>query len=243
MTELIDIIQTDLERTTPNPQPATVTPCPVRALLFDAGDLLYYRAERSRFFLELLAELGIDPEDNHSTERYSLRQQAYRGEIDQESYQKAVLRLYGITQPEQVARGLEILKKDENNVQFFEGVAETLIALKAKGYLLGIVTDTANPLHAKLSWFECGGFGHVWDAIASSLDVGVRKPDPKIYCAALGQLGVPVEQAVFVGHKTSELAGARVLGMKTIAFNYDEDATADYYVEKFADILKVPLIL
>ena len=134
------------------------------------------------------------------------------------------------------------MKKDENNVQFFEGVKETLLALKEAGYLLGIVTDTANPLHAKLTWFERGGFGHVWDAITSSLDVGVRKPDPKIYCAALKQLGVTVEQTVFLGHKKSELDGARNVGIRTIAFNYDDDALADYYVKNFADILKVPLL-
>ena len=242
MTELLDILQTERKRITPDLQFADGSPCPIRALLFDAGDLLYYRPERGKFFIEFLEELGLDSEENYAHERYLLRQQAYRGEIEQEEYQKEILSLYGITQPKQIARGLRAMKKDENNVQFFEGVKETLIALKEIGYLMGIVTDTANPLHAKLSWFERGGFGHVWDAITSSLDVGVRKPDSKIYCAALEQLGVSVEQTVFLGHKTSELEGARAVGLKTIAFNYDEDAPADYYVENFADILMVPLL-
>lgn len=242
MTELIGIIQADSERFTPDPQPADSIPCQVRALLFDAGDLLYYRAERGKFFTEFLEELGLNPDRHHAAERFLLRQQAYRGEIEQEEYQREILNLYGITQPEQIARGLKALKKDENNVQFFEGVRDTLIALKDKGYLLGIVTDTANPLHAKLNWFERGGFGHVWDSVTSSLDVGVRKPDPKIYRAALEQLGMSVNQTIFLGHKTSELQGARAIGMRTIAFNYDKDAPADYYVEKFADILKVPLL-
>lgn len=215
----------------------------VQALLFDAGDILYYRPERGKFFTEILHSLGIDPEQNHENERYVLRQQAYRGEIEQEEYQKEILGLYGIVQPEQVASGLDAMKKDENNVQFFEGVRETLLELKSKGYLLGIVTDTANPLHAKLAWFEAGGFGHIWDAITSSLDVGVRKPNPKIYQAALGQLGVPAGNAVFLGHKASELAGAKAIGLRTIAFNYDDDAHADFYVEQFADILKVPLLV
>ena len=242
MTELLDILQAKYKRFTPDPQPAEVTPCMIRALLFDAGDLLYYRAERGKFFTEFLEGLEIDPEEKYASERYLLRQQAYRGEIDQEEYQKRILNLYGIADPEQIACGLAAMKKDENNVQFFEGVRESLIALKEKGYLLGIVTDTANPLHAKLNWFERGGFGHVWDAITSSLDIGVRKPDPKIYYAALEQLGVTVEQTVFLGHKKLELEGARAVGMRTIAFNYDEDATADYYIEKFVDILKVPLL-
>lgn len=242
MTELIDILQTELKRFPPDPGPAAGSPGLIRALLFDAGDLLYYRAERGRYFAEFLEALGLDPDNGLSAERYALRQRAYRGEIEQETYQREVLRMHGITNPDELARGLAALKEDENNVQFFEGVAQTLIALKDQGYLLGIVTDTANPLHAKLNWFERGGFGHVWDAIASSLDVGVRKPDPKIYCAALRQMGVSAEQTLFVGHKTSELEGARAVGMKTIAFNYDPDAPADYYVENFADILRVPLL-
>ena len=242
MTELLDILQTERNRTSPAHQPATVTSKGIRALLFDAGDMLYYRAERGRYFTEFLEELGLATEETHTSERYELRQQAYRGEMDQEEYQREILSLYGVTQLEQVDRGLKAMKKDENNVYFFDGVKETLLALKDKGYLLGIVTDTANPLHAKLNWFERGGFGHVWDAITSSLDVGVRKPNPKIYHAALDQLGVTIDETVFLGHKRTELEGARAVGMKTIAFNYDEDALADYYVEKFTDILKVPLL-
>ena len=74
------------------------------------------------------------------------------------------------------------------------------------------------------------------------MDMGVRKPDPKPYHAALSQLGLTSEQAVFVGHRASELAGARAVGMKTIAFNYDKDASADYYIENFADLLKTPVV-
>jgi len=242
LTELLDILQKERERIPLDPKPADVPPGPIRALLFDAGDLLYYRPERGKYFTEFLDEIGLSSKDDYGHERYLLRQKAYRGEMNQKEYQREILGLYGITEPEQIARGLKAMKKDEDNVQFFEGVKETLLKLKKEGYLLGIVTDTANPLHAKLSWFEHGGFGHVWDAVTSSLDVGVRKPDPKIYCAALEQLGVTVKQTVFLGHKKSELEGARTAGMKTIAFNYDEDAPADYYVENFADILRVPLL-
>ena len=150
--------------------------------------------------------------------------------------------MYGITQPDLVARGKQALIDDDSNVQFFEGVAETLSALKKQGFLLAIVTDTANSISTKLKWFERGGFGHVWDAIISSMDIGTRKPEPQIYQAALQQLGVTADQAVFVGHRASELAGALAIGMQTIAFNYDEDAQADFFIEKFSDLLKLPVL-
>jgi putative hydrolase of the HAD superfamily len=117
-----------------------------------------------------------------------------------------------------------------------------LRALKKQGYLLAVVTDTANSISAKLDWFERGGFGHVWDSIVSSMELGTRKPDPKIYQAALQQLGLSPDQAAFVGHKASELAGAHEVGMRTIAFNYDKDASADFYIENFADLLKIPVL-
>ncbi len=69
----------------------------------------------------------------------------------------------------------------------------------------------------------------------------MRKPDVRIYAAALEQLGVKADQAVFVGHRTWELRGAKDAGMQTVAFNYDADAPADYYIEKFSELAELGL--
>jgi len=218
------------------------SPGPVRALLFDAGDILYHRPQRGLTFNAFLAGLGLPVEDNHDAEKAGLVQQAYCGQITQDQYREAVVRLFGVTQPEQIERGIQILYDEDNDVQFYEGVRETLITLKEKGYLLGIITDTAAPIHVKLSWFERGGFGHVWDSIIASNEIGVRKPDPAIYQAALQQMGLAADQAVFVGHKSTELLGAREAGFKTIAFNYEPGAEADVYIRHFSDLLNVPFL-
>ncbi|HET6596916.1 MAG TPA: HAD-IA family hydrolase [Anaerolineales bacterium] len=215
-------------------------PRKIRALIFDAGDVLYFRPQRGRYFAAFLKELGLEPDPNYAQQKKAIQQQAYRGQITHEEYREAIVGIYGLTQPHLVERGKQALIDDDGNVAFFEGVPETLHQLKQRGYLLGIVTDTANSISAKLRWFERGGFGNVWDSIISSMDIGTRKPDPKIYQAVLQQLGLPPEQAIFVGHKASELAGARDVGMHTVAFNYDQDASADSYIEKFSDLLNVP---
>jgi putative hydrolase of the HAD superfamily len=82
----------------------------------------------------------------------------------------------------------------------------------------------------------------VWDSLVSSKEIGVCKPHPKIYEAALKQLGVHPSQAVFVGHKASELNGAKAVGMQTIAFNYDKSVKADFLIGNFSDLLCVPLL-
>jgi FMN phosphatase YigB (HAD superfamily) len=72
--------------------------------------------------------------------------------------------------------------------------------------------------------------------------LGIRKPDPGIYQAALQQLGVAASKTVFVGHKESELKGAREMGILTVAFNFDSDAQADFYIQTFQQLLTVPAI-
>jgi putative hydrolase of the HAD superfamily len=234
MTELLDIIRAA------NSHPKSTAKNGIRAILFDAGDILYYRPQRWSKLKSFLNELSLSINENHTSEKQVLTDQAYTGKITQTQYREGILRLYGVVQPEQICRGLQIMDEEDNDVHFFEGVASTLAILKKMGYLLGIITDTSNPIHVKLDWFEKGNFGSAWDAIISSNEMGVRKPHPDIYQAALVQLGINPSQAVFVGHKASELEGARAVGIKTIAFNYDEDALADDYIEDFADLLKVP---
>jgi HAD superfamily hydrolase (TIGR01549 family) len=214
----------------------------IQAFIFDAGDILYFRPQRGVGFVTFLKELGLEISPDHTKKKKEIEYLAYRGQITHDEYRESVVRMYGITDPEQLARGKQALIDDDANVAFFEGVPETLCALKEQGFLLGIVTDTANTMSAKLSWFERGGFGHVWDSIISSLDIGTRKPDPSIYQAALKHLGLTPDQAVFVGHRVSELDGAHAVGMHTVAFNYDAGANADYFIENFSDLLNVPVL-
>lgn len=235
MNELLDILRADREAA-----PAPAASGKIRALIFDAGDVLYYRPERGAKFSRFLKALGKDVNLNLVQAQKAIEHKAYRGQISDDEYRDSIVRLYGITESEQIERGKQALIDDDFNVAFFDGIAETLQALKRQGFLLAIITDTANTISAKLAWFERGGFGHVWDSIVSSKEIGTRKPDPRIYERALQQLGITADQAVFIGHKSSELHGAKALGMKTVAFNYDEDATADYYLAQFPDLLTVP---
>ena len=236
MSELIDILTKEIAR------PQVKPDSHIRAYLFDAGDILYYRPKRENKFSNYLKELGLDENWSQLPEKKELTRQAFTGQITHEQYHLGCLHLLGITDPEQVKRGKALLDEENLDVEFFEGVRETLLALKAKGYLLGIITNTANSIRNKLSWFAQGGFENVWDSIISSMEIGIVKPFPEIYCAALTQLGLTADQAVFVGHKISELDGAHAAGLQTIAFNYDLNAKANYYITDFNELLTTPII-
>jgi putative hydrolase of the HAD superfamily len=241
MNELLAIVEDEFRK--PDHKKSIYTnESTVQAIFFDAGDVLYYREQIGSRLKKYLASLGLDTNMINKDESRALMVQAHRGQINQDQYRESILHIFGIDQPEQIKHGKQIMAEDDDAVIIFPGVPDTLRSLKAKGILLGVITDTSQPLTVKLNWFERGGFVNVWDSIIPSWEVGINKPHPEIYHLALQQVGVRPDQAIFVGHKAYELAGARSVGMKTVAFNYDEDAKADFYIENFAELLAVPFL-
>ncbi len=236
MDELIDIIKKQLGQSR-NLKKKTA---PIKAIFFDAGDILYYRPNKDQKLFEFLERLGLDAKSASKEELLKVQRDAYEGKITREEYNERMLEIYGVKKPVDIAQGKKIIDSDVDDIQVFDGVPETIRELKSRGFYLGIITDTAQAVSTKLAWFENAGFGDVWDSIISSQEVGLKKPNPDIYCAGLAQLGVRPDESVFVGHMKSELDGATALGMNTVAFNKDADATAKYYVAKFADLLDLP---
>jgi len=214
----------------------------IKGLFFDAGNILYCRPHRGQYIKKFLAENKPNPPPNIIRERMKLKDLAFHGVLDRQAYYEKLIRLYGFVDPTVIAEGVNALIMDATTVEIIEGVPETLNALKKEGYILGIITDTATPIHIKLNWFDQAGFGHIWDSIISSKEIGSRKPAAVLYEEAFLRTGLKVDEAVFIGHRASELKGARSVGMATIAFNHTNHAVADFYIKKFNDLLEVPLL-
>jgi putative hydrolase of the HAD superfamily len=213
-----------------------------KALFFDAGDILYSRPNSGKNLRKFLKDKAIKRHPDLEKERARLKSMAFEDQICRHEYYKKIIQLFGIEDPELVAQGVQAMNKDDLTVEILEGVKDTLLSLKEMGYILGIITDTALPIQIKLGWFEEHGFGHIWDTVVSSREIRARKPSPRIYQEAVQQIGLKPEETIFVGHKTSELIGAHSYGMRTIAFNYDKDAPADIYIQKFSDLLQIPIV-
>lgn len=95
------------------------------------------------------------------------------------------------------------------------------------------VTAETQDTHAEL------GLAREVDVIVLSCDVGVLKPDPAIFGIALGQLAVPLEDAVFVDDRSGNLDGARSIGIRTvlIARHSGTAPTADHpLISELADL-------
>lgn len=208
----------------------------IRAVFFDADGVLYYRKNKDKGLNSFISEYCHTRLKDEDMEIPHLRKQAYTGKIAYCDYLSEVLTKNGITDKKIINLGIEQALREKDQIHFFTDTLDTLKILKSRNLYLGIITDTAQPLYVKINKLERGGIGHFWDVIISSCETGVQKPDPEIYHLALQQLGISPCQAIFVGHKSSELDGARKVGMKTVAFNYEKDATADFLINNFSDL-------
>ncbi len=61
-------------------------------------------------------------------------------------------------------------------------------------------------------------YARKFDAVVVSCDVGVRKPNPKIYKIVLRKLKLPTKECVFIDNQVWNIKPAKKLGMKTILF-------------------------
>jgi putative hydrolase of the HAD superfamily len=121
-----------------------------------------------------------------------------------------------------------------------------LDSLRGRGLLTGLVSNAFDPgwlLHQDLADM---GLAERLDAAVFSSEVGLRKPHPAVFEAALSALGVEPEDAVFVGDRRYEdMRGAKELGMTTVQaywFRADDDERGldpDYEAFTAMDVLNV----
>lgn len=212
----------------------------ISTILFDAGDILYNKPNRKSAVIRFLTDRGYNPPTEKDPVEKAKRREAHAGQIETQAFFAWLMGHYGVSDPKHVADGIKVLREQQSDVHFFDGVPETLHELKRRGFKLGVVTNTFNSRSEKDVWFRTVGIDTVWDSYADSSELHVTKPDPAIYLAALAPLGVAPENAAFVGHAQMELDGAKAIGMTTIMFNPDPDCrVADHQVGEFKELLSV----
>lgn len=119
------------------------------------------------------------------------------------------------------------------------GRARAALSRLRDGARLGVVSNFYGNLDVLL---EEAGLAPLLDAVVESVDVGVEKPDPRIYRIALDRLRLPAAAVVMVGDNFErDLRPAKSLGMATVWLRRGETAPpepgiADRVVGSLAEI-------
>ena len=100
-------------------------------------------------------------------------------------------------------------------VRAYDGVVETLNALRGAGHPLAVVTSKSDVLAAR--GLSHVGLGEHFDAIVGCDSCTRHKPDPEPVHVALARIGYAPNDAVFVGDSIHDMAAGNAAGVTTIA--------------------------
>jgi putative hydrolase of the HAD superfamily len=196
---------------------------PIHACLFDLYDtLVYFDRAAFRMKVEVIAQLcHVEPSDFERVWK-SLVVESNLGQTlprTQDRVREALIILG--TVPEESL--IEAVAAEEHGFLrkwsfLYPETNSTLTQLRDLQVKVGLVTNASRSVweviraHKIESSFDC---------IVVSSDIGVRKPDAKIYLEALDRLGVRPSDAAFAGDgNDQELDGAKAVGLTTICVDH-----------------------
>jgi HAD superfamily hydrolase (TIGR01509 family) len=131
-------------------------------------------------------------------------------EIDQ----RAIAELGLGPMPESFFRRLSELFMLTSSWHIFPEVHDTLNALKARGLILGVVSNWVWSLPELLHSLDM--VSH-FDFVVASARVGFEKPHEEIFRRALAEADVPPDQVIHVGdHVDADVLGARAVGISPV---------------------------
>jgi putative hydrolase of the HAD superfamily len=234
-------------------------------VLFDYGHTLvdFHRTEEAlneaygqiRARIEAVAYMEV-PEILDLVERVArgmdrLVEESYRErrleEIDQVAAFRDALAGIGFDLPDDVIEHVVALDHSaySNSIVVEREVLEVLELLHEEGYRMGLVSNVS--LVPGLMRADLGrlGIAPFLDATVFSSEVGVRKPDGRIFREALDRLGAEPAETAFVGDRLlDDVSGARAVGMRAVQtrqFRQEQDpeVAPDAVIEHLRDLPEV----
>jgi putative hydrolase of the HAD superfamily len=140
------------------------------------------------------------------------------GRAAQDSYLVYLLEGLGITAPTEIEAAAGFRRSYNAPAGLFN-VADpdalpAILRVKAAGLVAGVVSNSNGCARALLAG---AGLADALDFVIDSAEVGVEKPDPKIFRLGLEQAGVAAHEAVYVGDLYSvDVLGSRAAGLGAI---------------------------
>jgi len=122
-------------------------------------------------------------------------------------------------------------------------VTMTLIELSKMQLKLGVVSDAPS----KEAWLRLSylNFHHLFDAVVTFDDTGVRKPNPEPFRKVLEMLQIEPGEALMVGDWAErDVLGAAQVGMKTVFARYGntfgtEISNANYDIDDITQVIDI----
>lgn len=208
-------------------------PRKITTVFFDLGNTLIYPAHdwqpvyqaADRALFERLTQLGCRLNFDSFLECFLNQLEVYYSQRDVDlsergtaSVLQSVLAQQGCQLPaDQIPAAIDVMYAvTRQNWLLEEDAIQTLQALQQQGYRLGMISNASSGDDVR-ALLEMHAIGSFFDPIIISADLGIRKPHPAIFKAALQVCQTLPEQAVMIGDRLgADILGARHSGLASI---------------------------
>jgi epoxide hydrolase-like predicted phosphatase len=193
-----------------------------RAVVFDIGGVLEIPVD-THMDRRWERRLGLEPGELFGRLRRSgLGRAANLGQLSEAEFARALAGLYGLDRP---ATG-ELL---DDLWDWYVGELNTELAdyfqrLRPR-YRTAILSNAA--AGGRRQEQARYGMDELADLLVYSYEVGIEKPDRRIYLLTCERLGVQPGEAVFLDDLEANVAAARAVGMRAVRFQSTAQAIAD----------------
>jgi putative hydrolase of the HAD superfamily len=198
----------------------------VKAVMFDAGGTLVH-LDSTRICSHVNSHLGVAADPGQFGRAQSVAWNKIKHLIGDESAERLRREYYSTLLPEigvppallspAIDLVLTLLETEMLWSTALESTASTLSALKDRGLILAVISNSDGRVEAAL---EHVGLARYFEFILDSFMVGVEKPDPRIFDLAVSRAGVAPKQAAYVGDLYSvDVVGSRRAGMTPVLYD------------------------
>lgn len=173
-----------------------------KAIIFDFFDVIHRDP-----FQHWLRQNGLERagEMEESAKQFDL------GNIDLEEHHRRVSKASG--------KPVDGIRESFDDISWIDQEMVSLIRSLKKDYKTGLLSNSATEYLGKI--IDLHDLESLFDALIVSAEVGLVKPDPRIFEHALDQLGVSPEEAIFIDDNFRNVEAASRLGIKGIVYDGD----------------------
>jgi epoxide hydrolase-like predicted phosphatase len=183
----------------------------IKAMIFDFGSVLVQMGDEAPRWA-LAEQLGVSLKDLYRLIFDSeTAARAMVGELTIDQHWQAVVAALGVPPDELPAVKAQFWEADWVNQELVEYIRRL-----RPDYKVGLLSNAWDDLRQVMQ--ERFHFNGLFDDLVISAEVGLAKPDPRIFHLAVERLGVKPSEALFVDDVLANVEAARGVGLQAIHY-------------------------